>query len=154
MSKNLLHETKNIETRESMRSQLSSYICQRSRTERLCSICKAWSIQCSILWAIYSRNHREINQLNKTYYYRVSGVSVLCTFLRMRADEYFTIISTCCTNDHRHISIFNGCWFNVTVSKSNLLKVILGGGITLNFLRGLKAESATDPRIQETCIMG
>ena len=36
-----------------------------------------------------------------------------------------------------------------SVSRSHLLNIIAGGGITLNFLRGPKANDATAPRIQK-----
>ena len=36
-----------------------------------------------------------------------------------------------------------------SVSRSHLLNIIVGGGITLNFLRGSKAKDATAPPIQK-----
>ena len=41
-----------------------------------------------------------------------------------------------------------------SVSRSHLLDIIAGGGITLDFLCGLKAKNATAPRIQKKCIVG
>ena len=110
----LLHETKNTETRESIRLQLSSYIYVGIVEQKNYAV-SVKDKAMNVISQFDEPNNREATniqtKLNRIYYYRVR-ISVLFTFLKTGgggADEYFTPISNRCTNDRRRVSIFNGC---------------------------------------------
>ena len=73
-------------------------------------------------------------------------------------EEIFISIVYGCVNISRHESLpgttSSVMTFFYSVSMLHLLNVIAGGGVTLNFLRGLKAKDTTAPCIQNIIHFG